>query len=99
MISKDKISSWNENYNKKEKILENVISNNSISNLSIVRDKCQNFNPIYNVNVTPHLKVTNQKSSGRCWLFASCNLIRSVTYSTLSEKYGDIENFELSQNS
>ena len=58
MISKEKISNWKENYNKKDKILENVISNNSIANLSIVRSKCQNFNPVYNVNVTPHLKVT-----------------------------------------
>ena len=31
---------------------------------------------IYDISVTPHLKVTNQKSSGRCWLFAALNVVR-----------------------
>lgn len=92
MISKEKISNWKENYNKKDKILENVISNNSIANLSIVRSKCQSFNPVYNVNVTPHLKVTNQKSSGRCWLFAALNVLRRE----ICNKY-KLDNFEFSQ--
>lgn len=79
--------------------LMNAISLNNINNLSldtkIINDNPYLFN---NELVNKNLPITNQRSSGRCWLFASCNLIRSVTYSTLSEKYGDIENFELSQN-
>ncbi|MDO9380289.1 MAG: C1 family peptidase [Nocardioidaceae bacterium] len=35
---------------------------------------------------------TNQKSSGRCWLFAGTNLLRAGTRSTL-----DVKNFEFSQ--
>ena len=38
-------------------------------------------------------KVTNQKQSGRCWLFAGLNLLRAGT----SEKLG-IKDFEFSQN-
>ncbi len=38
-------------------------------------------------------KVTAQKSSGRCWIFAGLNILRQA----MSEKY-NLENFELSQN-
>jgi bleomycin hydrolase len=36
--------------------------------------------------------VTNQKSSGRCWIFAACNVMRL----SIMKKY-DLEEFELSQ--
>lgn len=39
------------------------------------------------------MKVTNQKSSGRCWLFAALNLFRE-----LAAKKMNVEFFELSQN-
>ena len=43
-------------------VLTNVISSNPISKLSVT-EKNQTYNPVYNVeSVTPHLKVTNQKS-------------------------------------
>lgn len=79
--------------------LMNAISLNSINSLSL-NTKVVNDNPyLFNNEIfNKNLPITNQRSSGRCWLFASCNLIRSVTYPSLSEKYGDIENFELSQN-
>src|SRR5215203_5152484 len=37
--------------------------------------------------------VTNQKKSGRCWLFAALNLLRSGTRKRLG-----LKNFEFSQN-
>ena len=43
--------------------------------------------------VTPSAKVTNQKSSGRCWLFAALNVIRRP----MMEKYL-LKDFEFSQN-
>ena len=39
------------------------------------------------------MKVTNQKSSGRCWLFAALNLFREI-----AAKKMNVEFFELSQN-
>ena len=39
------------------------------------------------------LPVTNQKSSGRCWLFAALNLFREIANKKLN-----MEKFELSQN-
>ncbi len=41
----------------------------------------------------PTMKATNQMQSGRCWLFASCNVMREA----IAHKY-NIEQFELSQN-
>ena len=40
----------------------------------------------------PTLEVTNQKSSGRCWLFAATNVLRERIAQTRN-----LENFELSQ--
>lgn len=39
------------------------------------------------------MKVTNQMSSGRCWIFAGCNILREI----IAKKIGS-EDFELSQN-
>ena len=40
----------------------------------------------------PTLEVTNQKSSGRCWLFAATNVLRERI-----AQARNLENFELSQ--
>ena len=48
----------------------------------------------FNVTI-PHegSPVTNQRASGRCWIFAACNVFRIA----VQQKY-DIKSFELSQN-
>lgn len=93
MISQDNLNKWKQKHStSNNKLLENIISNNSLSSLSNVRDKCQNFEALYNVQVKPHLKVTNQKSSGRCWLFAALNVLRRE----ICTKY-KLDNFEFSQ--
>lgn len=50
--------------------------------------------PVFNVKipVENHL-VANQKSSGRCWLFATTNVARLAA----TQKYGLDQNFEISQ--
>ncbi len=71
----------------------NSITQNSINSLSknkMVTDK------LFDRNFTIVLKnrgVTNQKRSGRCWLFAGLNILRFKT----AQKY-NLEKFELSQN-
>ena len=79
--------------------LMTAISMNNVNNLGLNKNII-NENPYLfnNELVNKNLPITNQRSSGRCWLFASCNLIRSVSYPTLTEKYGEIDGFELSQN-
>ena len=62
MISNTDLQEWKNKYNNEpnNKLLENVISNNSLSKIQGVRSENQNYNPIYNYKVTPELKVTNQ---------------------------------------
>ena len=73
-------------------VLANIISSNPLSKLSGVVQENQQYNPVYNVSVKPHLKVTNQKSSGRCWLFAALNVVRRE----ICLKY-NLSDFEFSQ--
>ena len=87
----EQIKSKYENQNNNE-LITNVLSSNSLSKLSHVTKLKQSYNPVYNISVKPHLKVTNQKSSGRCWLFAALNVVRRE----MCDKY-DLDDFEFSQ--
>jgi bleomycin hydrolase len=48
---------------------------------------------LFSKQVKPHSKITNQQSSGRCWLFAALNMLRS----SFIEKNNLKDNFEFSQ--
>ena len=77
--------------------LMNAVSMNSVSSLGLDTSKV-NENPlIFSNQIDYSLPITNQKSSGRCWLFATCNLIRMVTFSNWNDDFGKIEDFEFSQ--
>ena len=75
----------------------NAISMNSISSLGLDSRKVAENPLIFNNQLDYPLPITNQRSSGRCWLFASCNLIRMIAFNNLEKEYGKIENFEFSQ--
>ena len=94
MISQQNLDLWKSKYDSvpNNRIMENIISKNSLTKLHTVRKNGQSYNPIYNHKVKPHLKVTNQKSSGRCWIFAALNVLRRQVV----KKY-KLENFEFSQ--
>tara|TARA_B110000858_G_C17796937_1_gene472981 strand:+ start:898 stop:2223 length:1326 start_codon:yes stop_codon:yes gene_type:complete len=93
MISKDQINKFSNNVNTNHNtVLKNIISYNKLASLSNSNSFNQSHTPIYDVSVTPHLKVTNQKSSGRCWLFAALNVVRRE----MCKKY-KLDNFEFSQ--
>ena len=94
MLSKENIANFERSFdnNVANKVLSNVVSANALSKLNGVVSENQRYNPVYNVSVKPHLKVTNQKSSGRCWLFAALNVVRRE----VCDKY-NLDNFELSQ--
>ncbi len=70
----------------------NAISNNEIKKLAYNR-KNINANDTYFSNRIKSKGITDQKSSGRCWLFCSLNVIRSkvITKNNLGE-------FQFSQN-
>lgn len=78
--------------------LQNSISMNTISSLGLQRNVIDTNPYIFSNQIDYGLPITNQKSSGRCWLFAASNLVRTLGYDKLQNQYGKIEDFEISQN-
>jgi len=70
----------------------NSITNNDISSLALNRDIIREHNELFSHKIKTK-GITNQKSSGRCWLFAGLNVLRPVAL----EKH-NLDEFELSQN-
>lgn len=78
---------------KNSNAVKRAVSNNGINNACEDVDVvAQKLNRTFSVEVKTG-KVSNQKKSGRCWLFAALNTLRHA----FSEKY-KIEDFEFSQN-
>jgi bleomycin hydrolase len=73
------------------------LQNNALSVVS--RDlQIVNENPfLFNHEISSKLPITDQKSSGRCWLFASLNLARSITHQNWVKEY-NINDLEFSEN-
>ncbi len=72
--------------------LMNAISSNDISKLAVNRENLGKVNPYFS-NKVEVKGITNQKSSGRCWLFTGLNVLRPKVI----EKY-NMKNFEFSEN-
>jgi bleomycin hydrolase len=70
----------------------NAITNNDINNLALNRDLLRQNNELFSHKIQTK-GITNQKSSGRCWLFAGLNLMRPLVI----EKH-KLNAFEFSQN-
>ncbi len=70
----------------------NAITNGDIKNLALNRDLLNRHNEVFSHKIKVR-EVTNQKSSGRCWLFAGLNIMRPH----VTEKY-KLPSFEFSQN-
>ncbi|MCF6237236.1 MAG: hypothetical protein L3J79_00215 [Candidatus Marinimicrobia bacterium] len=71
---------------------QNALANNSIRSLSI--DQATRIKQQHLFSHKIEVKgISNQKSSGRCWLFAGLNILRP----TMIDRY-DLEDFEFSQN-
>ncbi len=70
----------------------NSITNNNIKNLALNRDVLRQHNEFFSDKVIVK-GITNQKSSGRCWLFAGLNSLRPAVI--VKQK---LEEFEFSQN-
>lgn len=73
------------------KVAQNAITNGNLLDIALNRDLVQNIDSSFSIKLDDW-KVTNQKSSGRCWLFATLNLFRPGTMKKLN-----VKNFEFSQ--
>jgi len=69
----------------------NAITNNSIKDIAVNRDRLRTHNELFSHKIKAK-GITNQKSSGRCWLFAGLNLMRPLVI----EKH-KLNKFEFSQ--
>jgi bleomycin hydrolase len=74
------------------KALMNAISNNDIKKLAMNRDNLGKLSPYFS-NKVEIKGITDQKSSGRCWLFTGLNVLRPV----IIEKY-QLKDFQFSHN-
>jgi len=77
--------------NHNDKRIINAITNNDIKQLSLNREKLLNRDKIFNVKLKTN-EITNQKNSGRCWMFAGVNILSPKVMTKLN-----ISNFELSE--
>lgn len=76
----------------------NAIKHNKLSSLSLNNTHIVENPYLFNKVVKPQLPITNQRSSGRCWLFATLNIIRHVAFNTFLDKYETkIDDLEFSQ--
>ena len=93
-ITLDMVKNIQENYKKQHdnKAMINAVSNNKLNNLAVNRATYGKYDDYfkYQVNVSG---ITNQKSSGRCWLFASLNVFRPKVMEKLN-----VSSFYFSQN-
>ena len=94
-INNDNLTNYSKNFNQKfyNNIFKNINTKNKFDNILIKSDYIQNKKQTFKNLIDTKLDVTNQKYSGRCWLFAFLNIIRIP----MIKKY-NIEQFEFSQN-
>lgn len=74
-----------------DKALRNAIGNNSIRNLALNQENMQDMDIHFSVRVNSK-GITDQQSSGRCWLFTGLNVMRAKAIA----KYG-MPAFEFSE--
>lgn len=79
-------------YTGSDKAILNAIANNDINKLALNLSN-SNLNDTYFSHKVKTKGITNQKSSGRCWMFSGMNLLRAKVIA----KY-NLEKFEFSQN-
>ncbi len=78
--------------NAETRALRNAITNNDIKKLALNRENIDKVNHYFSNKVTTK-GITNQKSSGRCWLFTGLNTLKPYVL-----KRYNIKDFDFSQN-
>ena len=96
VLTQEKIDKFSKKFNENNLniITKNAISNNKLSEIVKDRDYLQKRNNVFSKYIEIDVKNTNQKNSGRCWIFAFLNLIRL----DMIKKYNLDKDFEFSQN-
>ena len=76
-LTLDEISKFQQDYqqNKQNKIAELAVVNNGVQKASFNGEGIRDLNRTFSIEI-PTDNVTDQKQSGRCWLFAALNVLR-----------------------
>ena len=77
----------------RQAVLRHALSGTTFNDVFLSQDKPENRDFTFSIDVQT-LPVTNQKRSGRCWIFSASNLLRERIAKTLKIK----GQFEISQN-
>lgn len=77
----------------KNAIIRHSLSNTSFDEVFKSLDEAEDTQFVFSIDV-PTLPVTNQKRSGRCWIFSASNLLREI----IAKKCNIKGQFEISQN-
>jgi bleomycin hydrolase len=95
-ITYKNLKTYSYNFNKKKtnKVLKNVNTKSHFKNLILKSDYQQNKKQVFKKIINVEANITDQKDSGRCWLFAFLNIIRFK----MIQKYNLLPSFEFSQN-
>ncbi len=93
LITKEELDIFNKNFNSNKK---NIIAKNSVINNGIIKsaktiESVVSNTHEYSIEVKTG-EITNQKLSGRCWMFAALNVMRLEIMEKLN-----LDTFELSQ--
>ena len=92
-ITKKQVSVLRKDFaaNPANKVAQNAVTNVQLPDLTLNRDLVQNIDTSFSIKLDDW-KVTSQKRSGRCWLFAALNLFRVGAMKKMK-----LKNFEFSQ--
>jgi len=93
-LSEEKVSKIEKDYDGelKNKVVRHALSRTAISDIIFEPGSIEGVAPAFSVEIKT-LPVANQRSSGRCWIFAGLNVLRETI-----AKRCKIKRFELSQN-
>ncbi|ORX99707.1 peptidase C1B, bleomycin hydrolase [Basidiobolus meristosporus CBS 931.73] len=93
-VTTEQISRFEKDFNAEDKnlVMLNAMASNKIADVILSRKANQQFNHVFSDKLEVEGKATNQKASGRCWLFAGLNVMRL----RLMQKY-KLDDLELSQ--
>ena len=94
-LTREQLQKYREEFdaNPNNKVFQNTISANDIRKLAVNREQEAIDQHTFSKQTEPRVNVTNQKSSGRCWMFAALNIMRRE----MIKKYNLSPDFELSQ--
>ncbi|MGY8753617.1 MAG: aminopeptidase C [Phycisphaerales bacterium] len=93
-ISSDTIQSFRDAFEQdlSAKASQNAVTQTTIEDVAMVRDVVQGTDFTFSTHLD-EWKVSNQKQSGRCWLFAALNMLRVPAMKKMN-----VKEFEFSQN-